>query len=304
MTAATDYARAINCRAGDGEPSAELSLMSFGFTEMESKLYCELLRSGPASGYRLAQRIAKAAANVYQALKTLAQKGAITASEGMGEATTYSPTPPDELLSMLRQTFEARQISARATLENIRKPASDERVYSVPSVALVFERARSMLAQAESIVLIDFFPSIRDLLAPELDAARARGVTVGGIAYDPRHVDSRMPLNHESIDLVVSRWAGQGMMLVIDGRQLLLAQMSHDLTTVLNAVWTDSAFLSCIFHSGLAADIRLVAMRSDPSDPMQILTLQQSRPLGLDQILREKSDDTRLPQTPLDKVDD
>jgi sugar-specific transcriptional regulator TrmB len=304
MTAATDYARAINGRAGDGEPSAELSLMSFGFTEMESKLYCELLRSGPASGYRLAQRIAKAAANVYQALKTLAQKGAITASEGMGEATTYSPTPPDELLSMLRQTFEARQIAARATLENIRKPASDERVYSVPSVALVFERARSMLAQAENIVLIDFFPSIHDLLAPELDAARARGVTVGGIAYDPRHVDPRMPLNHESIDLVVSRWAGQGMMLVIDGRQLLLAQLSYDLTTVLNAVWTDSAFLSCIFHSGLAADIRLVAMRSDPSDPMQILTLQQSRPLGLDQILREKSDDTELPQTPLDKADD
>jgi sugar-specific transcriptional regulator TrmB len=303
MTAATDYARAINGRAGDGEPSAELSLMSFGFTEMESKLYCELLRSGPASGYRLAQRIAKAAANVYQALKTLAQKGAITASEGMGEATTYSPTPPDELLSMLRQTFEARQIAARATLENIRKPASDERVYSVPSVALVFERARSMLAQAENIVLIDFFPSIHDLLAPELDAARARGVTVGGIAYDPRHVDPRMPLNHESIDLVVSRWAGQGMMLVIDGRQLLLAQLSYDLTTVLNAVWTDSAFLSCIFHSGLAADIRLVAMRSDPSDPMQILTLQQSRPLGLDQILREKSDDTELPQTPLDKAD-
>ena len=304
MTAATDYARAINGRAGDGEPSAELSLMSFGFTEMESKLYCELLRSGPASGYRLAQRIAKAAANVYQALKTLAQKGAITASEGMGEATTYSPTPPDELLSMLRQTFEARQIAARATLENIRKPASDERVYSVPSVALVFERARSMLAQAENIVLIDFFPSIHDLLAPELDAARARGVTAGGIAYDPRHVDPRMPLNHESIDLVVSRWAGQGMMLVIDGRQLLLAQLSYDLTTVLNAVWTDSAFLSCIFHSGLAADIRLVAMRSDPSDPMQILTLQQSRPLGLDQILREKSDDTELPQTPLDKADD
>jgi len=304
MTAATDYARALNGRAGDSETGAELSLMGFGFTEMESKLYCELLRSGPASGYRLAQRISKAAANVYQALKTLAQKGAITASEGIGEATTYSPTPPEELLSMLRQTFEARQIAARATLEGIRKPASDERVYSVPSVALVFERARSMLAQAENIVLIDFFPSIHDLLAPELEAARARGVTIGGIAYDPRHIDERMPLNHESIDLVVSRWAGQGMMLVIDGRQLLLAQMSHDLTTVLNAVWTDSAFLSCIFHSGLAADIRLVAMRSDPSDPLQILTLQQSRPLGLDQILHAKADDPGTCETPLDTTND
>lgn len=304
MTAATDYARALSGKAGETEPTAELALMSFGFTEMESKLYCELLRSGPASGYRLAQRIAKAAANVYQALKTLAQKGAVTASEGMGEATTYSPTPPDELLSMLRQTFEARQVAARATLESIRTPVSDERVYSVPSVALLFERARSMLAQAERIVLIDLFPSIRDLLGPELDAARARGVTVAGIAYDSRHVDDRMPLNHESTDLVVSRWAGQGLMLVVDGRQLLLAQVSHDLTTVLNAVWTDSAFLSCIFHSGLAADIRLVAMRSDPSDPMQILTLQQSRPLGLEQILHSKTDEPDQRESSLDKATD
>lgn len=136
MTAATDYARALNGRAGDSETGAELSLMGFGFTEMESKLYCELLRSGPASGYRLAQRISKAAANVYQALKTLAQKGAITASEGIG------------------------------------------------------------------------------------------------------------------------------------------------------------------------ADIRLVAMRSDPSDPLQILTLQQSRPLGLDQILHAKADDPGTCETPLDKAND
>jgi sugar-specific transcriptional regulator TrmB len=289
MTAASDHARASE-RNGDAEPTAELSLMGFGFTEMESKLYCELLRSGPASGYRLAQRIGKAAANVYQALKTLVHKGAITASEGMGEATTYSPTPPDELLSMLRHTFEARQQSARTTLENIRTPVSDERVYSVPSVALVFERARSMLAQAEKIVLIDFFPAIRDMLSDEIDAVRARGVTVAGIAYEERHVDPLMPLNPESTDLVVSRWAGDGLMLVVDGCQLLLAQIARDRSSVLNAVWTDSSFLSCIVHSGMAADIRMAALRADPGDPMQVLTLQQSRPRGLEQNLRAKAE--------------
>lgn len=281
MAAASDLAR-----AGEGEPSAEQTLMGFGFTEMESKLYCELLRSGSASGYRLAQRIGKAAANVYQALKTLTQKGAVIASEGMGEATTYSPTPPDELLAVLRHTFEARQQAAQAALENIRTPSSDERVYSVPTVALVLERARSMLAHAQKIVLIDLFPAMRDLLDEEVMAARARGVTVAGIAYERRHADPMMPFNGESAELIGSRWTGDGLMLVVDGCQMLLAQITKDRSAVLNALWTDSPFLSCLFHSGLAADIRLNGLKGDPADPLQILTLQQSCPPGLEQNMR------------------
>jgi sugar-specific transcriptional regulator TrmB len=286
MTAESDFARASE-RHGDGSASVDLALMGFGFTEMESRLYCELLRSGPASGYRLAQRIGKAAANVYQALKTLGHKGAITHSDGLGEATTYSPTPPNELLAMLRQTFEARQEAARTSLDEIRATSTDERVYSVPSVALVFERARSMLAQAEKIVLLDLFPAIRDLLDEELAAARARGVTVAGLAYERRHSDPMTPFNSESTDMIGSRWAGDGLMLVVDGCQMLLAQVTKDRSAVLNAVWTDSPFLCCLFHSGLAADIRLTALQTDPGDPMQILTLQQSRPPGLDRNFRD-----------------
>lgn len=270
--------------------SAEAVMASFGFTELESRLYCELLRNGPASGYRLAQRVGKAAANVYQALKTLAQKGATTASEGIGEATTYSPTPPEELLSMLRRDFEQRQARAKVAFDAIRTSVSDERVYALSSVSLVVERVKTMLANAEKIVVLDFFPVVYDLFADDLDAARGRGVTIAGLAYDPRHAGPTMPLNTESIDLVQSRWPGQGAMIAVDGRQLLLAQISHDMTTVLNAIWTDSPFLSCIMHSGIASDIRLAAIRTDPSDPLQMLTLQQSQPLGLEQVLQGNAD--------------
>jgi len=146
-----------------------------------------------------------------------------------------------------------------------------------------------MLAQAQKIVLIDLFPAIRELLDEELMAARARGVVVAGIAYETRHADPMMPFNGESVDLIGSRWAGDGLMLVVDGCQMLLAQVTKDRSAVLNAVWTDSPFLSCLFHSGLAADIRLNALKGDPADPLQVLTLQQSRPPGLEQNMRGTS---------------
>lgn len=263
----------------------EIALTSLGFTDLESRVYCDLLRNGPASGYRLSQRLGKAPANIYQTLGTLTHKGAVLVSDDVSEKRTYNPLPPNQLVSILQQSFQRRARGALAALEHVHKPASDERVYTINSVAQVLERARGMLAKAESIVLFDFFPQIYDLLREEVDAARARGITVAGIAYDERHAVAFMPLNRESTDLVASRWPGLGLLLVADGCEQLIAQLSKDMTRVLNAIWTDSVFLSCTFHSALAADIRLVALRADPTDPLRALSLQGSTPPGLHHLL-------------------
>lgn len=256
-------------------------LIGFGYTELESRLYCELLRQGSGGGYRLAQRIGKAAANVYQALKSMERKGAIVRSEGLGEATIYAATPPEHLLMATREEFAERHAALREHLQQITIPAPDERVYSVPTVALVMQRARDMLAKATDIVLFDFFPAIYDVLKPEIDDARSRGLIVAGVAYEVRHQETDMPLNRASMDLIAHRWPGLGICLVTDGREKLLAQISTDMSRVLNGVWTDSVFLSCVFHSALAADIRLTALRGDPADPLRHITLQASTPPGL-----------------------
>ncbi len=268
------------------EPIApEGALTSLGFTDLESRIYCELLRHGPASGYRLSQLVGKAPANVYQGLATLTQKGAVVVSDDASEKRTYSPLPPRQLLGLLRTAFDQRSTGALDALERVHEPSSDERVYSIHSAPQVIERARDMLNRADEIVLFDFFPQIYDLLRPEVDAARARGVTVAGIAYEERYAEPGMPFNRESTELVGSRWPGLGLILIIDGCEYLVAQLSKDMASVLNAVWTDSVFLSCVFHSAVAADIRLVALRSDPSDPLRHLSLQGATPPGLRRLL-------------------
>jgi len=40
--------------------SLDALLAPFGFTDLESRLYCELLKHAPATGYRLAQLVGKA----------------------------------------------------------------------------------------------------------------------------------------------------------------------------------------------------------------------------------------------------
>jgi sugar-specific transcriptional regulator TrmB len=261
------------------DPAAALATM--GFTQLESLIYCELLRNAPATGYRLSQLVGKAPANIYQVLKALTQKGAIVASNDREEATSYIPVPPEQLLAGIRHGFEERYDAALAALESVHAPTTDETVYQLRTVAQVMERTRAMLSDAKEVVILDFFPALYDVMREEVDAARARGVLVAGIAYRPEDEQPTMPYNGEAADLVEIRWPGLGLILVVDGCQQLIAQLSKDMTQVLNAVYTDSVFLSCVFHSAVAADIRLVALRKDPSDPLKILSLQRSTPPGL-----------------------
>ncbi len=274
-------------QAMDHGSSVDFALTSFGFTELESRLYCELLRTGSASGYRLAQRVGKAAANVYQSLNSLTHKGAVLVSDDLEDKRTYSPVPPQHLMERIQGSFKERHADALAKLETVYAPQSDERVYSVHGVQQIFDRARTMLSSAKEIVLIDFFPEIYDLLREEVEAVRSRGVTVAGIAYRASDAGPDMPLNKDAAELVSSRWPGLGLIIIADGRQYLVAQLSRDMATVLNGVWTDSVFLSCVFHSTVAADIRLVALRADASDPLRHLSLQGSTPPGLKSLLNE-----------------
>jgi len=54
---------------------AVAALLDLGFTETEARLFCELTRLGPATGYRLSKAVGKATANTYQALETLDEHG-------------------------------------------------------------------------------------------------------------------------------------------------------------------------------------------------------------------------------------
>jgi hypothetical protein len=108
---------------------------------------------------------------------------------------------------------------------------------------------------------------------------------VAGLAYRREDALPTMPYNDEGSDLVRSRWPGLGATLIIDGSQQLVAQISRDQSEVLSSVYSANVLMSCIFHSSLAADIRLSALLGDPSDPLKILSLQRSVPPGLRTIL-------------------
>ncbi|MFK3891262.1 TrmB family transcriptional regulator [Sphingomonas sp. NPDC079357] len=268
----------------------ESALTALGFNQLESNVYCELLRQSPATGYRLAQRLGRAPANVYQALNALTQKGAILDESDSGEAATYVPVPPAQLLASLRHGFDERIQTALTTLQSVHAPPPEETLSRLRTVPQTIERARAMLASVQQTVMLDMMPPLYDLFKADLVAAQKRGVQIAGIAYRREDVSATMPYKGQPPAEVVARWPGLGMILVTDASEMLLAQVRLEPAHVLNAVYTDSRFLSCVIHGLLQTDIRLVALRAEgpeavPPSPLDALELRRAQPPGLAALL-------------------
>ncbi|NVJ02750.1 TrmB family transcriptional regulator [Myxococcus sp. AM009] len=266
---------------------ADEGLVALGFTEMEARVYCELLKGAPATGYRLAQALGKAPPGIYQALASLEHKGAVLVEEG--EPRSFRPVPPDEVLTALQRGFEVRRREAADALRRLHAPVQDDRIYHLKSTAQVMERARAMIAGATERLLFDLFPPPFGALAPALTEASARGVSIAGLVYDASPKVSFDCVRSSDADFVRERWPGAQLTLVVDAREFLVALLTPDGTGVKQAIWSDSVYLSCLQHSGLSAEVQQSAPRSARTRLARSFSLIASSPPGLRHLVGQQS---------------
>jgi sugar-specific transcriptional regulator TrmB len=198
--------------------------------------------------------------------------------------------PPDELLAALERRSRQQREVARAALADLGPAEGDHRVYTLRDRDQVLARARAMLAGARVIALADLFPLPLASLADDLAEAAVRGVRVVVRCYAPTSVPGVDVVLGEDSDRALAAWPGQQLSLVVDADEHLLALFDHRLERVRQAVWSRSAFLSCMQHNHVAMEI-LVTADGRIDGPLADITLLASSPPGLDR-LRRRSDGT------------
>lgn len=254
------------------------TLSALGFSETEAAVYCELLLR-PATGYRLAQTIGKSPPNIYHALGSLHQKGAVLADDSDGRV--YRAVPPAELLSGLERQFEVRREEALGALSGIRTEVEDDRIYHMKTLDQVYGRTRRMIADAREILLFDCFPTPFETLRADLRDAAARGVRVAGIVYRQTPEEAFDTVASPPRPGIIQRWPGDQLSIVADASEYLLALLSHDGRQVHHAVWSNGSYLSSLQHNALASEIRLHALAPDDRDSLADLALLRAFPPGL-----------------------
>ena len=231
------------------------ALVDLGFTGLEAEVYAALAQHPPMTGYRVAQLLGKPAANVYKAIESLQAKGAVMVEEGANRV--CHAVPPEELLGLLERGFRESRERAAAALAELQSVPADDRVYQIRSREQVMERCRRMLDRAERVALLDAFPAPLEELRAEAEAAAARGVTVAVKAYEPTSLREAEVFVHPGGRDVIGRWPGQWVNVVVDGREHLLALLTRDGAGIHQAVWSESPYLSWVYHSAVAGELVL-----------------------------------------------
>lgn len=228
-------------------------LTQLGFSETEALVYCELLRRPGSTGYGVAKSLRKSQANVYSALASLSEKGAVIFDNS--EIRAYRAVSASELLPRLSREFQGKCEEAESALSSLASPTSDDHIYQLKNEAQVYERARKMCERAKDSLMVAAFPQPFKQLRASLAAALDRGVGVAGITFSPEdRIDGAtlilsVKAGRESSWPRASLWPRDQLTLIADAEEALVALFDRETQRVLTALYTGSTYLSSILHA-------------------------------------------------------
>ncbi|MBN2009600.1 hypothetical protein JW960_09685 [candidate division KSB1 bacterium] len=235
------------------------SLVELGFTRLEAEIYTYLLQQPQATGYKIAQAIHKPTANTYKAIQSLQQKGAIFVEDA--DTRICRPVPVAELLSQLERRFIDKKETAESTLASLQFDDDDDRVYQLKTTDQVIERCRHMLQAVESILVIDAFPSILELLKPDIETVASQGVKVAINAYESLQIANTKIFERPNGQKIINGWPGEWINIIVDGDQFLIALFERGLKNVIQAIWSGSPYITWVYYSALMAQFQLSAIQ-------------------------------------------
>lgn len=147
------------------------NLTAFNLTRQEALIYIEFLSHGEMSGYEVAKETGISRSNVYSALQSLAEKGALYLIEG--ESTKYTPV---SVKNFLKNTISELQKKAKLIEKEAPKQRENKEGYiTILGAKNIENKIRQMLENAkeriyfmaDKEVLSCFQKEIEDLLLSE-----------------------------------------------------------------------------------------------------------------------------------------
>lgn len=173
---------ALNPRAAPDDLLADLRRI--GFTDYEGRIYVELMRQGtPETAYELSKNTGVPRPNAYNALESLAQRGAVLAvSESPAR---YAAAPPEELLGSIARQTTALCDEIGTRLSKLAAPPDDQLVWTFSDDRAIHNKIDGLIEGAHDILMIK---APDDILARHIDAltaAGARGLEMLIVVFGP-----------------------------------------------------------------------------------------------------------------------
>jgi Cd2+/Zn2+-exporting ATPase len=230
------------------------NLAAIGFSEYEAKAYTALLRNNPATGYQVAKASGVPRSMIYEVLGKLTARGAAMTLQAGGTA-RYSPVPPTEFLDHLLQDHQQLIGSLKDDLSTLASAPDLEYIWNIEGHDNIIARAVEMIQRSRGQAYVALLPATFQMLQPALAEAAQRGVRVRVYTTAMQDLPGGQVVVLASAEQALGPSEGLGLVLVVDGREVLIAEWSPD--TQARASWTSSPLLVFVAEHHLRTDLYL-----------------------------------------------
>lgn len=149
-------------------------LKLLGLSDLEARCYLALHDEAGISGYEVAKRVSVSRTNVYAALRSLLEKGIIRQTEA--DPVLYDAVPIQEVVRYLQSSFD---LTAKTLIKELTAPPrSNSSFYNWQGADALQTALHRMIANAQEMVIADFFAEDVPVVEQALLQAEERGVTV------------------------------------------------------------------------------------------------------------------------------
>jgi Cd2+/Zn2+-exporting ATPase len=207
------------------------SLVASGFTEYEAKVYLELLRDHPTTGYQISKAAGIPRSMVYEALGRLRNRGAVLESHE-DKATLYRPLPPDVLLDNREQEQQQIMSVLRSGLTQLYTAQEEEHLWAIEGRVPVFSYAAQMIRDAQQEIMCVLGDPELDLLRSVLVQASARGVKVSALLTGQGELPYGQIARHPPLESELQRITHMAM-VIVDDHEVLIANMGLETTATI-----------------------------------------------------------------------
>lgn len=231
-------------------------LVDIGFNQVEAGVYLALLKESPLTGYKIAGQISKSRSNVYQALNSLQQKGAIVELRAQ-RIRQFSATPIEQVLQQKDEEFQLRKEAVRQAFENIRQTESLDTIYNLQTDNQVFAKALEMIDKAETIIFLDVQLLQLARIKTALQNASVRQVKVVILGNSHYDIDGCEVYEFQPFapGSTYTEWPINWFCLAVDAREFLIATFRKETEDLIYAIWSNNSYITGWVFSDMLYEI-------------------------------------------------
>jgi HTH-type transcriptional regulator, sugar sensing transcriptional regulator len=241
-------------------------LKGLGLNSYEAKVYLALLKHHPVTGYEVSKESGVPQARAYDTLKSLEQQKIVTALGS--KPTTYSPIPPEQLLTRWEKESQTNIGYLREHLPKVSEQTT-EPVMNLQGESSIVQYAKEMIRHAKKSVFMELWAEDAHYLEPELRKAHDRGIDLKIVGYGDLGLDFCPVYSHGMSDMIKNQMGGRWMIIAADHNEGLAGSSAPKNGAPPHAVFTRNIDIVLIFKELVVHDIFLLEVQDSLREPLE-----------------------------------